>query len=390
MAKIPKVILLIENSRTYGRDLLRGIGRYARFHGPWSFYMEPEFYVEMGGRITKMDLSHIRRLKADGIIMRDIGRPEEIIAIGIPTIIVAAVKEKLPGIPTITTDDAVIGKMAAKHLLDRGFRHFGYCGFDDMSWSRKRKDSFKKAIAKAGFKTYVYRQPGKKTKQFWEKEQHFLSDWLKSLPKPMGLMVCNDNRGRHITEACKMIGLNVPAEVALIGVDNDELLCELSTPQLSSIALNVENGGYNAAKLLDKMMAGKKATIQTIKVNPTHVVTRQSTDIFAVEDREVAEAMQFIRLNANSMIQVSEVVGSTAVSRRCLEKRFHKFIGHSIHDEIKRCRIEQIVNLLIHTETPLSKITMMLNFPEPAKMSRYFKCEKGISPLAYRKRYSVK
>ncbi len=391
MPKIPKVILLIENSRTYGRELLRGIARYSRLYGPWSFYMKPPFYLESGGRITQLNVSHLKQLGADGIIMRDTGKPEEITALGIPTIIASAIKEQMPGIPTIRTDDATMGEMAADHLLERGFRHFGYCGFDDMSWSQKRKDSFAKAIAKAGFETNIYQQPRARTKRVWDNEQSFIADWLKSLPKPVGLMVCNDDRGRQITETCNAVGLNVPDEIAVIGVDNDNLACELSSPPLSSIALSVERAGYEAAELLDKLMAGKKKkTTRTITVSPTHIVTRQSTNILAIEDHEVVQAVRFIRKHAKELIQVSDVLNVVVVSRRSLERRFRRALGRSVHDEIRRVRIEQVARMLVETNLSVSQIALDLGYPGVDHIARYFQREKGMSPLTYRKRYGRK
>ncbi len=388
MPKIPKVILLIENSRAYGRELLRGIARYSRLYGPWSFYMEPPFYLESGGRIRQLDVSHLKELDADGIIMRDTGKPEQIAAMGVPTIIASAIKEQMPGITTICTDDARIGKTGAEHLLERGFRYFGYCGFDDMSWSRKRRDSFVNSIEKAGFKTSIYRQPKSRRKRIWENEQNLVADWLKSLPKPVGLMVCNDDRGRQVIETCNAAHIAVPEEIAVIGVDNDRLVCELSNPPLSSIALNVERAGYDAAELLDKMMAGpKKETTCTITVSPTHTVTRQSTDILTIDDPLVSAALSFIRRNAKKDIQISDVVDAVATSRRTLQQRFRKLLRRSLHDEIMRARVELVAQLLIETNVSVSEIAARLNYTSPEHISRSFYRIKGLTPLTYRKKY---
>lgn len=388
MPKIPKVILLIENSRAYGRDLLRGIARYSRLYGPWSFYMEPPFYLESGGRIRRLNVSHLRELNADGIIMRDTGKPEQIAAMGIPTIIASAIKEQMPDITTIRTDDARIGKSGAEHLLERGFRNFGYCGFDDMSWSRKRRDSFVNSIAQAGFKTKVYRQPNSRSKRVWENEQNLVADWLKSLPKPVGLMVCNDDRGRQVIETCNVARLAVPDEIAVIGVDNDRLVCELSNPPLSSIALNVERAGYEAAELLDKMIAGqKKKTAHTITVSPTHTVTRQSTDILTIDDPLVSAALRFVRRNAKKDIQISDVVDAVATSRRTLQQRFRKLMRRSLHDEIMLARVELVAQLLVETNVSVSEIAARLNYASPEHISRSFYRIKGLTPLAYRKKY---
>ena len=391
MAKIPKVILLIENSRTYGRGILQGIVRYSRLYGPWSFYMEPEFYMEPTGTVKEVSLSNLKALGADGIIMRDTRNLEEILTVGLPTIIATAIKEKVPGLPCILTDDEAIGKVAAEHMLDRGFRQLAYCGFGHMPpWCQRRRSGFSERVSEAGYKAYIYKPPKSPGEYSWEKEQEYIGQWLKKLPKPVGLMVSNDDRGRHVTEACKITGLNIPEEIAIIGVDNDELVCEMSNPPLSSIALNAQKGGYKAAALLDKMMSDNYGTDEEIVIQPTHIVTRRSSDILAIEDQEVAAAVRFIRENSRKAIRVDDVVSTAALSRRGLEQRFRRVLGRSVHDEIRRCRIEQIAQMLVQTNLTISQIASVLDYSGIEKISRYFQREKGMSPLAYRKQYGLK
>jgi LacI family transcriptional regulator len=283
-----------------------------------------------------------------------------------------------------------MGKMAAEHLLNRGFRQFAYCGFEDMFGARSRGESFSKKIAEVGFETHFYKQPKSKAKRSWENEQIYMADWLKSLPKPVGLMTCTDDRSQYAIEACKIAGLHVPEQVAIIGVDNDELVCELSTPPLSSIALNTERAGYEAAELLDKLMAGKKMTKQTIVVQATHVVARQSTDILAIEDQDVVKALRFIRQHSNEMIQVSDVVDATSVSRRALEQRFRRVLGRSVLAEIRRVRTDLVTQMLVETNLSISKIALTLGYTGVENIARYFQHEKGMSLQAYRKKHGRK
>jgi len=326
----------------------------------------------------------------DGIIMRDTERTQEIIAMGLPTI-VTDLREEFSGSPIIKTDDVTIGKMAAEYLLNRGFRQFAFCGFDNMFWSRDRCQGFGDSITEAGFAIQFYKQPKSRIKRLPANELILMADWLKSLPKPVGLMACNDDRGRQVIEACKMVGLHVPEQVAIIGVDNDELICDLSSPQLSSIALNLERSGYEAAELLDKLMTGKeKKTNQKILVQPTRIVTRQSTDILAIEDSEVAESVRFIRQRARKMIQVSDVAKVVGVSRRGLERRFRRVLNCSVLDEIRRVRLEQVVRMLVETNQSVGQIALALNYPSIEHISRFFRKEMEMSPLAYRKKYGSK
>lgn len=382
LRKVRKVILMVETSRAYGRSVLRGIAKYSRTHGPWAFYSEP------GG--LEAALPKMKHWGADGIIMRDSGRGSEALKLGVPVIVSVHLKEHIKGMPFIDTNGVRIGRMAAEHLLERGFRHFAFCGFDDLHWSRNRCENFGKRIAKAGFETHIYKQPRSRAKRIWENEQEIMVEWLKSLPKPIGLMACNDDRGRHVSEACKVAGLDVPEEVAIVGVDNDELVCELSDPPLSSVALNVERGGYEAAELLDKLMARRRAAHKDIIVEPTHVVTRQSTDVMAIEDSDVVKALRFIRQHANEPIQVGDVLKAVTLSRRALQKRFRSLLNRSVHDEIRRMRTEQVATMLTETNLAISQIAADFGYAGIEKLTRYFHREKGVTPLQYRKKFGRK
>ena len=273
--------MLIDTSRTYGYELLLGIARYSHIRGPWVFYNAP-------GSPKKM-IPYVRNWAPDGIIVESelLIKVQEFIPAGLPTIVLTTSKKEIPNVPNIIGDWMATGKMAAEHLLDQGFYQFGFCGVGNREeWSRKRAESFCKRVAESGFKANIYNRSLWNVMHSWESERNRMGDWLKSLPKPLGLMVCHDDYGRYVAEACKIAGLQVPDEIAIIGVNNDELACGLSNPPLSSIALNTKRAGYEAAELLDKLMAGEKIENQRIIVHPTHVVTRQSTDILAIEDRD--------------------------------------------------------------------------------------------------------
>lgn len=377
MREIPRVILLVETSRAFGRELLYGIARYSRSHGPWAFYKET------GG--LERSISRLKNWGADGIIMRNPKRSDELIAMGLPTILVIHRREEPPGFPRIVTDGPGVARMAADHLLDRGFRRFAYCGFDDMVWSQQRKRAFRERIAEAGFETLVYEQPTSARNRTWEREQPLLAAWLAALPKPVGLFACNDDRAQHVTEACKTAGVHVPEEVAVIGVDNDELVCDLADPPISSVALDTEMAGYRAAELLDRMMRGGDRTACDIMVHPTHIVTRQSTDILAIDDADVAGAIRFIRQNARRAIRVGDVAEAAALSRRVLEKRFRNLLNRSVHEEIRRVRVDQIATMLVETDLPIAEIAYRLGFPGVEHIARYFRKERNISPQDYRK-----
>lgn len=378
----PKVILLIETSRVYGRALLRGITKYSRLHGPWVFYSEP-------GGLEKV-LPRLKGWGANGIIMRDSRKGEEVIKMGVPVIVSVHLKEQISGFPYIDTDGVKIGEMAAEHFLDRGLQCFGFCGYNELHWSRSRCQNFARKIAEAGFDTNIYNPKVTRGRLSLEKEQALMAEWLKSLPKPVGVMTSNDDRGRQLTEVCKIVGLRVPEEVAIIGVDNDDLVCELSDPPLSSVDLNVERGGYEAAELLDRLMKGEKMRNQSIIIPPTHIKTRQSTDILAIEDKDIINAVRFINENARRPIRVGEVADAAALSRRALQQRFRRSLNRTVHDEIRRARMKQVARMLAETNLSVSEIASTLGYFGVEKISRYFRREMGMTPVAYRKRHGLK
>lgn len=380
MNKIPRVILQIETSRAFGRGLLYGIARYTRLHEPCVFYRE------VGG--LEKTLPELKGWNPDGIIMRTSpGKEKQILAMGVPVIFVVHLSGRKKHIPSIITDGDAIGCIAFGHLLERGFCHFGFCGLADMHWSQERSSAFSRRVEQAGHACYQYNPSQSPKLRSWKNEQIRLAEWLKSLPKPIGIMTCNDDRGQHLAEACKLAGFQVPDEVAIIGVDNDDLVCDLSDPPLTSIALNTEEAGYRAAELLHSLMQGEKMVGQRIMVKPTHVVTRQSTDKLAIDDPDVAEAIRYIRRNARMPLQVNDVVSEVALSRRVLEKRFRSTLQRSIYQEIRRVRVDQAVKLLMETEMSISDIALALGFPGIEHFARYFRKEKGMSLRAYRNEF---
>jgi LacI family transcriptional regulator len=273
--------------------------------------------------------------------------------------------------------------MAAEHLMECGFSHFAFCGFDHFTWSQQRCASFRQTVERSGTPCYIYRQSQPGEAQSWTREYASIIDWLAGLPKPLGLMACNDDRGQQILEACKIAGYSVPEEIAVVGADNDQLECALTAPPLSSVSLNLEKAGYQTADAMDKLLQGKKT--DDIIVDPIQVVRRQSTDIVAVGDADVSTALRFIRENSDKSIQVNDVIQVLCVSRRTLYAKFHKALGRSVHDEIVRVRLARIKSLLTDTQLSISRIAKVMNFTGPDKLFRFFVRETGKTPTEFRK-----
>ncbi|MGE5293382.1 MAG: XylR family transcriptional regulator [Solirubrobacterales bacterium] len=381
-AEAPSVLLFVETSREFGRGLLHGIAKYSRLHGPWRVY-------RWTGAMDS-SLPEWKHLKISGAIVRDVGVVEALAHSGIPVIYAQHNKESYAPFPAIVTESKAIGCMAAEHFLDRGFQNFAYCGLDFV-WSKGRGQYFVERLAQAGFEASVYRHPsndGSRPAQNDRNEQNLIADWLRSLPKPVAVMCCNDDRALQVIEACKQVNYDVPDRVAVLGVDNDVLVCDLADPPISSIALNTEGAGYEAARLLDRLMKGEPMGGQKIGVSPTHIVTRMSTDVLAVSDQDVSVALQFIRRNPNRLIQVNDVVEATNVSRRVLEKRFKAILRRSVHQEIRRVRVGHIVQLLIGTDMSITEIATHGGFDGVEHIARYFRKETGMSLRDYRKKHA--
>lgn len=382
MAKVPKVVLLLESSRQYGRDLIRGIVRYSRLYGPWTFYREDFFYDQNKRR--KKDYAWIKEWGANGIITRDTQGMDKIMDFGIPTITAAAFLEEKKDIIEIVTDDKQIGKFACDLFLRHGFKNFAYCGFKDMPWSGRRKESFTSILKEHGFEVPHYDSHSSRMLN-WAQEHPQIIKWLHSLSKPVGILCCNDDRGSDLIEACKTGGLKVPFEVAVLGVDNDSQVCELSNPPLSSISLNTEKTGFEAASILDKLMSGKAVDAKEIRVIPLEIVSRQSTDTLAVDDPNIVRALEFINQNSKKLIQVNDVLNAVNCSRRNLDEKFRRTFGHTVFSEIRRVRAETITRLLLETNLSVSQIALDLGYNDSDHIARFFKQEKNITPQAYRK-----
>jgi LacI family transcriptional regulator len=366
--------------------LLRGIAHYAHHQGPWSFYWEPGGLEKAWPKLKTLDL--------DGIILRDVDKLEEVVAFGIPAVVIGHGRTEVSCLLNVVTDSERIGQMAAEHLLACGFKKFAYCGCratteENAPWSELRRQSFTESIRHAGWSCENFPIPPAARSPSRLRELGLMAHWLQSLPKPLGLMAANDDRARQVVEACKIAGVSVPSDVGIIGVDNDEVVCGLSDPPLSSVAVNFDRAGYEAASALDCLMKGKGPVPARIVVHPTHIVVRRSTDVVAVEDKSVAKALRYIHgASFQEELTVAVVARNAGVSRRLLEKRFRRELGCSILDEIRRMHTDKIAQLLVETQQPVCEIAETLGFGDVQHFARYFRSVKKMSPLAYRKAYA--
>jgi LacI family transcriptional regulator len=381
-----RVVLLIESSRSYGRQLLKGIAAYARTHDSWTFFHEER---ALGAPVNP----RLKTWKPDGIIGRLMGSPliRFIRRLNLPTVDLFH-EDELPGIPGVAIDQESLIRLAIGHFLERGFKNFAYCGFSKLMFSELRAACFVKRLAERGFQTNVFSYPGLQSgtglAQYEEHSIQYndrLLSWLRSLPKPMALLACNDWRAQQILAICSEVGIVVPDEVAVLGVDNDDVECELCNPPLSSIDPNVEQIGYRAADLLDRLMKGEVLSPVRSLVPALGIVTRRSTDVLVVGEPDAAEAIRFVRKHACEGITIKDVAQHLSVSPKTLCRWFKKYLGHSPTLEIMRVQVQHIQDLLQTTNLTLEQITPLAGFTHVESLERIFKRKVGVTPGNYRK-----
>jgi len=374
------VALLVETSLGSGRDILRGIAEYARQRRDWSLYHEPRSLDDSAP-------DWLSRWDGDGIIAR-IQTPELAAAVrrtGLPVVDVLGV---LPdaGFPIVHVDDRAIAAAAADHLYERGFRKFAFFGIRDENWSDRRRDALRENIEQRGCRMEVYEAGRDELRRFaWENLEDTFARWIANLPKPVGVVVCSDQRGPDFLEACRRAGVAVPDEVAVVGVDNDEPLCEVSQPPLSSVWPDHREVGRRAAELLDSLMSGRPVPKDPVLIPPRSVVVRRSSEVLAVADQNVAKALRVIREQGTGDISVDQIVRESGVSRSVLQRRFRSVLGTTIHGEILNCRLRHASHLLVETDLPLMEVAEQAGFKHQEYMGAVFKARLKVTPGQYRK-----
>lgn len=382
----PGVILLIPSAREFDRGLRRGVFEYARAHGPWVFHEEAPPYLQ--NLSPRQRLRNMAKWNAQRMIVLQ-SAFDDVKSLRIQTVVAIGTRKLGKSHCQIVCANEEIGRLGARTLMGLGLTHFAYCGLEGLEFSDNRSSGFTQALEERGYTPLLYMSHARSLSQSWYLEERRLARWLARLPKPAGLMTCNDDRARMLAEICRMKGIHVPDEIAILGVDNDEQVCESSNPPLSSIALATERGGYEAAALLASLMAGQNPPNKVIVVHPTRAVPRQSTDILAIKDTAIVRALRFVRENSNRKLWVTDLATAAGLSRRILQDRFKEYLGRSPMEEIHRCRVEQVARLLVETNMSVGEIASATGFEIDAHVARYFARQAGMTPLAYRKKHRV-
>jgi len=379
-----KILLLTDFSSGYSRNLLKGIVRYSKEVGNWSFQRMPLYYRMLYGENGVVEWA--KKWQADAIIaqLSDVNI-ELLNDLNIP-IIVQNYRDRNKAVSNLTGDYFNTGVMAAKFFLNRGYRNFAFYGFKGAIWSRERADGYSHEIEKQGYKLAILENDNKDREE-WSYNHTVLGNWLQSLPKPVALFACDDHFALQISETCNVYNINVPDDIAILGVDNDDLLCNISDPPLSSIVLDVENGGYNAGKLLHQLITKEITEPFNIVVNPLIIERRKSTEKYAVSDKNIRTILNYIEKNYANHLSVEELVKQVPLSRRVLEKKFKEETGESLYQYIQNYRIDQFTRLLITTDYSLFEAALQSGFENYKNVSRVFRKYKSLSPAEYRKRY---
>jgi LacI family transcriptional regulator len=381
-----RVAVLVDFSHSYARKILLGVAKFLREHHEWSMHSEE-------WRRTDEIPSWFRNWKGDGVIaLAESPELDSMIqALNVPVVNVRE-SNSAQQFPLVETDNKMVAHLVAEHLMEKGCRHYAFCGFVGTDYSDKRSRFFQERLEQAGIACAVY-QPPEVSRDLRALElekrgllfQEHLGRWLRSLPKPVSIMACNDIRGQQMVSACRHLNLAIPEVVAVAGVDNDEIFCELSDPPLSSVALNTRRIGYEAADLLDRMMSGMKPPAQPILIPPLGIISRRSSDVLSTEDPQMAAAVRFLRERFFHPIGIEEVARVAGTSRRKLERMFAAQFRGSPKAEILRLRLEYAKKLLAETNWTLSEVADRAGFKSAPYLHAVFAKKCKMTPGKFRK-----
>lgn len=383
--RVKRVALLLESDMAFDRAIARGVGQYIHSHTGWIILMDP---------MTEASLASLRHWAPDGIItsvrlpaIRDIATITDIPIVGF-----GSYSEEQNGdlkFPIVSSNQAEIGRMAARYFINKGLRHFAFCGGAERAqWCLERKTGFVAELAKQGFTCDIY-HPGDGAVASMPSAINSLGEWLKSLPKPAGVFVFFDGWARWVLDACVVQDLQVPQEISVLGVDNDRWLCDLSQPSLSSVDANVETAGYAAADILNKLMAGQPAPSGVTYVDPAKVVERDSSNYLAFEDSQVAFAVRYIKEHACDPVAPADVLKVTGMSNSTAYRKFMRSLGRSIHDEIQRVQMERVQHLLTSTNLSVTEAARQAGFQNMRYLTKVFRDATGMTPTEYRRSKST-
>ena len=381
-----RLIIMTDFTESFGYDLLRGILEYSRDTSPWAVKRMPPSYKSVHGMQAVIGCA--RQWEADAIIGR-FETGDDILSFRDSGIVAMAqdFKARFKEIPNITSDYIRTGRIAADFFLKKGFRNFGFYGYRNVCWSEERCEGFCGRLREKGVESPIHIHTIGHLEDFWLYGPENLNEWLRNLPKPAAVFACDDTQASNLIETCRMTGIKVPEEIAVLGTDNDETTCGLTAPTLSSINLNVRKGGYEAAALIDRMVKEKIYEADDILIEATSVVERMSTAIYPSDNPYIVKILKYISQNITSKITIDDLLRQVPMSRRLLEIRFRQDTGQSIHQYITSMRMNLFAQKLLASDEPIADVASRLGLNDTRNLSRIFRQAKGCSPMEYRKRH---
>lgn len=381
--------LIYDARRAFDRKVMAGVAAWLKEHQDFCLHVEQNsLHHPIPPNLASWDLDGIIANVDNQIVAK------AVTASGLPAVGFGTGYrgyEPEPSTPYLFPSDAGIANLAADHFAACGLHNFGYCGYTHSKlsgWSKAREDAFAIRLAERGFTCSIWLEPKAET-QPGDSLQGGLAAWLRSLPKPAGVMAADDVQARRILEVCRAHGIAVPGEIAVIGVDNDELLCGLGMTALTSIEPGALRLGYEAAELLDGMMHGKKPAQLNVAIKPVGIMGRQSTESVIVRDRVVEKAMTIIQEGVSEGIRVSDVARAVAISRPSLERRFKKEFGETVHGMMRKVQLERAKRLVADSDLPLKQVAVSTGFRSVQYMTTLFRRTFGHPPAIYRQRARV-
>ena len=369
----PKRVAVLINVRApYEEDVIRGVLRYSDQAGPWQFIGTPEM---PGIEFEKVDLTQV-----DGVIGGFFRREwaDALAAANVPAVNTVNALADIP-LPRVGPDDRAVAQMAADHLLERGFPQFGFVAPGDWWYVQRRREAFAQAVREHDRPCYELAVSA----HHHEPDAQSVRRWLDELPKPIGIMAPNDLTGRQVINRAAEMGLRVPDDVAVVGVNNQHWVSAMAATPLSSIELDGEKTGYRAAQVLAGLMAGESPPPPQW-ILPVRVVARRSTDITVTQDDLVTQAMRFIRNHCAQTIHVEDVLDEVGVSRTTLEKRMKQAVGKTPQVAIFHAQVERAKKMLVDSDATIDEISRACGFRRQSRLSVVFKRLTGMTPGQYR------
>jgi LacI family transcriptional regulator, galactose operon repressor len=375
-----RVAVVMRPARPYCRGVLRGVASVSA-QARWECILisadGPPPVVDLAGFVHGL-IGHF----SEKVLLEHVDRAR------VPAVDISPA-QRHPSLPRVSTDDVAVGRLAAAHLLSLGLPHLGFFGSRTDYDSQQREHGFRQAMGAAGPTCHVFLNGASRDVSGAAHDDNgrhgSLEHWVRQLPKPIGILASTDTAALDLLAVCRKLEVDVPGSVAVLGVGNDDVLCDLANPALSSIALSTQRIGYEAARMLDRLMAGESPAQEQLLVSPAGVVPRRSSDVPSILDPDVAAAVRYISLHVQDDLQVADLLREVPMSRRSLEQRFHKALGRTPAAEIHRAQIEVARQMLTQTDEPLARVALAAGFSDAKQLGASFHRETGSTPTAYRR-----